>query len=230
MTCPDLSQWWNSPLGELLETQERRVVAEALEDAFGLQLLQLGEWGRAGTFFEGARTQRQNVITGAMPEGRAIQNAIIARAGNLPVAADAVDAVLLPHTLEFESDPYVVLREASRVLVGDGKLLILGFTSFGPWALRHRMGHDSFPPGLKRFVAPRRLREWLRVLSFEVTETRRYLFRLPTASGRKARWPVPAGAYLLKAHKRVYTLTPLRPRRREKFATPVGALVGSSPQ
>jgi hypothetical protein len=28
--------------------------------------------------------------------------------------------------------------------------------------------------------------------------------------------PLPAGAYLLKARKRVYTLTPIRPRFREK--------------
>ncbi|HTV51162.1 MAG TPA: hypothetical protein VME21_08235, partial [Steroidobacteraceae bacterium] len=36
--------------------------------------------------------------------------------------------------------------------------------------------------------------------------------------------PLPAGAYLLKARKRVFTLTPIRPRFREKPAV-LGGLV-----
>jgi hypothetical protein len=37
-------------------------------------------------------------------------------------------------------------------------------------------------------------------------------------------YPLPAGAYLLRARKRLYTLTPVRPRLREKTAV-IGALV-----
>jgi len=37
-------------------------------------------------------------------------------------------------------------------------------------------------------------------------------------------YPLPAGAFLLKARKRVYTLTPVRPRFREKPAV-IGGLV-----
>ena len=41
---------------------------------------------------------------------------------------------------------------------------------------------------------------------------------------RRATYPLPAGAYLLKARKRLYTLTPVRPRLREKPAV-IGGLV-----
>jgi hypothetical protein len=37
-------------------------------------------------------------------------------------------------------------------------------------------------------------------------------------------FPLPAGAYLLKARKRLFTLTPIRPRSREKPAV-IGGLV-----
>ena len=47
-----------------------------------------------------------------------------------------------------------------------------------------------------------------------------------TAEFAGAGWikPWPAAAYLLKARKRVYTLTPIRPRARER-AQPIGGLV-----
>lgn len=218
MNSEDLSSWWHTPPGLRLQAQERRVAAGALEEAFGLQLLQIGAWGGEGRVFEGARTQRQSLFAARPPAD------VRARPAVLPVASDSVDAVLLPHTLEYEGDPYAVLREAGRVLVGDGRLMVLGFNPIGPWGLRHRCSRDGFPPGLKRLISSHRLREWLRVLSFEVTGIQRYLFDLPLDSGAGFHWPYPAGAYLLRAHKRVYTLTPLRPAWREKRA-PLGALV-----
>ena len=64
--------------------------------------------------------------------------------------------------------------------------------------------------------------------------SRHYLFASPWGSGspgqgtghylRRGLNPFPAGAYLLKARKRVYTLTPIRPRFREKPAV-IGGLV-----
>src|SRR5688572_27269219 len=220
-------EWWNSPLGKQLLEQEQRVVADSLEDIFGLQLLQVGAWGGPGEFFTAARTQRQTVIStvindssaGPASAGRSSAHlpiGVCAKPSELPVASDSVDAVLLPHTLEFEKDPYAVLREVDRVLVGDGKLLILGFNPFSPWGLRHRFAHQGFPPGLVRLLSEYRLRDWLALLSFEVTDARRYAHQLPR--------PLPANAYLLKAHKRVYTLTAVKPRWREKPRL-VGGLV-----
>ena len=53
---------------------------------------------------------------------------IIARPSQLPVTSDYFDAALLPHTLEFAADPYAILREVDRVLVGEGQLLCWAFT------------------------------------------------------------------------------------------------------
>lgn len=227
-----LADWHVSPLGTLLANHERHVVSQALEDVFGLQLLQIGAWGDPAHLLRAARTQRQAVIGIGTRGG----TQVCSRATELAVASDAVDAVLLPHTLEFESDPYAVLREVDRILTGEGRLLILGFNPVGPWAVRHRLSADGFPPGLARLVSERRLREWLALLGFEVAPVHRYLRQLPwaphpPANGASAAdgaddsgWSLLASAYLLKARKRVYTLTPVRPRWRERRSL-VGGLV-----
>lgn len=226
-----LAEWHGSPLGALLANHERHVMSQALEDVFGLQLLQIGAWGEPGRLLQAARTQRQAAICSNTRGGAQV----CSRATELAVASDSVDAVLLPHTLEFESDPYAVLREVDRILTGEGRLLILGFNPTGPWAVRHRLSADGFPPGLARLVSERRLREWLALLGFEVAPAQRYLRHLPWASSIAANganadgaddsgWSLLTSAYLLKARKRVYTLTPVRPRWRERRSM-VGGLV-----
>jgi hypothetical protein len=73
-------------------------------------------------------------------------------------------------------------------------------------------------------LAERRLADWLRLLGYEISESRRYLHELPwgepaTGERRLRRglfYPLPGGAYLLKARKRLHALTPLRPRLRER--------------
>jgi SAM-dependent methyltransferase len=228
-----LREWHGSPLGALLAEFERRMTAEALDDVFGLQLLQIGEWGEPGRLLENARTQRAAVITshtGTVTDKPA-QPRVRSKASELPVASDSVDAVLLPHTLEFESDPYAVLREVERILIGEGHLLVLGFKPLGTWGLRHRLVVGGFPPGLERLISAGRLRDWLALLGFEVVAARRFLHRLPVSprhpvriAGVEWRVPVPSSAYLLKARKRVYTLTPIRLRKRERRSM-VGGLV-----
>jgi SAM-dependent methyltransferase len=197
-----LSSWWESPLGRALIAAESELLGEALEDVFGWELLQVGAWGSAR----------------------------VARPSLLPVLGDSVDAALLPHTLEFAPDPYAVLREVDRVLTREGRLVVLGFRPLSLWGMRARWSRDGFPPGMRRLLSERLIREWLVLLGFEVEETRRYLYLGPWSrglargqgAGRMLRqgltYPWPAGAYLIKARKRIYTITPVRPRVREKPA------------
>jgi SAM-dependent methyltransferase len=146
----------------------------------------------------------------------------------------------MPHTLETDHDPHAVLREVARVLVAEGQLLVLGFSAVSTWGARHRLSSEGFPPGLARIIPENRLRDWLALLGFEVTAVRRYLHRLPLMPRRGASTAVkangftphhllPAGAYLIKARKRTYTLTPIRPKRRERRSM-VGGLVEPTPR
>ncbi len=228
-----LSSWWESPLGRALLAAEAELLSTALEDVFGWELLQVGAWGKARELLHGSRSRRQSVVAAAAFAGSAN---IIGRPSLLPVSGDCVDAVLLPHTLEFTPDPYAVLREVDRVLVGEGQLLVLGFRPWSLWGMRARWSRTGFPPGMRRVLSERLLREWLVLLGFEVVAVQRYLYLSPWSrglstgegTGRMLRpgltYPLPAGAFLLKARKRVYTLTPVRARFREKPAV-IGGLV-----
>ncbi|MBV8740182.1 MAG: methyltransferase domain-containing protein [Sinobacteraceae bacterium] len=228
-----LAGWWSESLARALLAAEAELLGEALEDVFGWELLQIGAWGGSRELLACSRTRRQTVVaTPGFPLGADI----IGRPSLLPVVSDSVDAVLLPHTLEFASDPYAIVREVDRVLVGEGQLLVLGFRPWSLWGLRARASRTGFPPGMRRVLSERRIRDWLVLLGYEIVTARRYLYCTPWSSGLSPRegtgrilnrgitHPFPASAYLLKARKRVYTLTPVRPRLREKPAV-LGGLV-----
>ena len=228
-----LCAWWETPIARALLAAESELLGEALEDVFGWELLQVGAWGSGRELLTGSRSRRQSLIAGAAFAGG---TDVFARPSQLPVMSDCIDAVLLPHTLEFAPDPYAVLREVDRVLVGEGQLLVLGFRPWSLWGMRARWSRSGFPPGMRRVLSERLLREWLVLLGFEVVAAQRYLYLSPWSRGlargegtgrmlrRGLTYPLPAGAFLLKARKRVYTLTPVRQRFREKPAV-IGGLV-----
>src|SRR5208282_4897092 len=137
-----LDAWLAGPLGRLLLAAERRAVAAALEDVFGNQFLQIGHWGSADTFVPLARTPRRALVAEAGAIGDCVSHA-----ASLAIASQSVDAVLLPHTLEYEPEPHAVIREVDRVLVGEGHVVVLGFEPAGSWAVRHYLVSTGFPPG-----------------------------------------------------------------------------------
>ncbi len=229
-----LAAWQAGSLGRAVAGAEAQLLAEVCDDVFGIELLQIGCWGRDRELLAASRVRRQTVIAAAYPAGQ--RPDIVASAAGLPVATGAIDAVILPHSLEIEPDPRAVLREAERVLVGEGQLIVLGFTPFSLWGLRAAASRGGYPPGVSRVLSEHRLRDWLGLLGFEVTAVRHYLHVAPrepsgdpkhSALGMLRRGlfnPLPAAAYLIKARKRVYSPTPLRLRKRE-HAPLVGSLV-----
>jgi SAM-dependent methyltransferase len=127
-------------------------MSEALDDVFGWELLQLGLWGPRDGLLSGCRTRRHAVVADRRSQSNDAD--IVARLAQLPIANGVVDAVVLPHTLEFETDPYAVVREADRVLAPEGQLVVLGFRPFSLWGFRSRAISRGYPPGLKRMLEP----------------------------------------------------------------------------
>lgn len=220
-----LQSWLRSPLGERLYALERRLASEALAQVFGWQLLQIGLWGDDDGLIVDARTQRKSVLGWHGKRSKDAGGMIRSRTDSLAVASDSVDAVLLPHTLEYEPDPHEILREVGRIMSAEGHLIVLGFRPLSSWGMRHFFARHGFPPGLERLIGEGRLRDWLKLLGFEIVDARRYLFTLPWGvSAAPSRsflersgehwWPLFASGYMLKARKRVYALTPIRPRWR----------------
>jgi len=224
-------RWLETPLGEAVLAREVALLQEGLADVFGFELLQIGSWGAAGRLIAAARTQHRSWIA---PDASG-PGAIRAEFHSLPVATSSIEAVFLPHTLEHAPHPHELLREVDRVLMGEGSLLICGFNPLGPWGVRHLLSGRRFPAPAVRLMSEGRIRDWLRLLGFEVVSAQRYLFippwspRLP-GPGRE--WleqrmtglvPPLAGAYLVKARKRVHALTPIRPAWKLRPVVVVGA-------
>jgi SAM-dependent methyltransferase len=223
---PVLHQWQRGPLGRALIQAEAQLLATTFDDVFGLELLQLGTWGVGRELLTPSRIRRQSVVAESAQAGAG--GDLVARLAHLPINNASVDAVLLPHTLELAADPHAVLREADRVLLAEGQLIVLGFRPASLWGLRSAASRAGFPPGLRRILSASRVRDWLGLLSYEIVSMRPYLYRLPrdprgsiesaipSILYRGWFYPWPAAAYVIKARKRVYTLTPIRPRLRER--------------
>jgi SAM-dependent methyltransferase len=223
---PVLHQWQRGQLGCALIQAEAQLLATTFDDVFGLELLQLGTWGAGRELLVPSRIRRQSVIADSAEAS--VRGDLVARLAHLPINNASVDAVLLPHTLELTADPHAVLREADRVLVAEGQLIVLGFRPASLWGLRAAASSAGFPPGLRRTLSASRVRDWLGLLSYEIVSVRPYLYRLPRDPGagkpsaipsilyRRWFYPWPSAAYVIKARKRVYTLTPIRPRLRER--------------
>jgi len=221
------ASWFETPIGGRVLREESLLARHALDDVFGFELLQVGAWGPASHLLSAARTQHTTLLSHRPGAGVTL----CAPLTTLPFASDSIDAILLPHTLELVEDPYAVLREAERVLCAEGCLLICGFNPWSGWGARRLFGElfgrPSFPPQTRRLLAERRLRDWMALLDFEVADVYGYLGPLPIA-GRlrpmsdapvldptyRPRAALTAGGYLLKARKRVQTLTLVRPKRR----------------
>ena len=142
----------------------------------------------------------------------------------LPFPNQSLDLLVLPHALELARDPHETLREAERVLVPEGRLVITGFNPNSLWGLRQRsaqwrrrlgLGGQLFMPSTSDLIAYRRLRDWLKLLSFEVeigrfgcwspaVERQRWLERWAWMDRAGERWWPGLGAvYLVVAVKRV---------------------------
>ncbi len=236
-----LPQWLKTPAGEYLLAWEQRHLDQAVVDLFGFHALQLGlpelDALRANRMphrwlavesppakNDGAAALVDVEGAAAPIEKRAIT--LHCHFDALPFDAASLDLVVLPHSLELARDPHLTLREVERVLVPEGRVIILGFNPASLWGTRQRLGRmrrrlglgterDLFLPRAGEFIGYRRLRDWLRLLSFEVESGRfgcyippvtsaKWLARFNWMEAAGDRWWPPFGAlYYIVAVKRV---------------------------
>ena len=214
-------RWLQSPLGQALQETEASVVEQAFDGIFGEYCLQLGLWGEPRAFLKFPRIRRTACLADPDSAIAGLQPDTFGQLHLLPVASDTVDAVILPHTLEFSARPHAILREVHRVLRSDGHLIILGFKPGGLWGMRRLLPGIGLPPAAEHLFSERRLTDWLELLDLRIHSSRRYFFRLPISGShgsvspvweRRGRrwWPELAACYILKARKRLVALTPVR--------------------
>lgn len=157
---------------------------------------------------------------------------VVSSLTELPFLTHSLDLLVLSHTLEVTDDPHQLLREADRVLIPDGKLVITGFNPFSLWAMRRKCRSvQRFPPAGHSWIALPRLKDWLALLNFDIGagsasayggyippfDSQRWLDRLSwmEPAGRRW-WPMAGGAYFLMAVKRVQGMRLITPAWRDQ--------------
>jgi len=237
----ELGQWLRTPAGQYLLAWEQDRLDHAVADVFGYHAVQLGlpevdglranrmphRWVAAASLRVPEPVSMpppaDGLITTQSPD---LPVALHCEFDALPFPNQSLDLVVLPHSLELARDPHLTLSEVERVLVPEGRVMILGFNPSSLWGWRHKVGRGgerlgvgmqarSFLPIGGELLGYRRLRDWLRLLSFEVEGGRFGCYRPPYASQRwldrtawmehkgERWWPVLGAVYFLVAVKRV---------------------------
>lgn len=221
-----LEQWYHTPLGRAVAARESACLVDLLQDTFGYYLVQVGGGDCYPEVMVASRIRHRVLLPARTPVRMPVRMPVleaVCSALALPLAADAVDALLLPHTLDLAGDPRQVLREAERVLIPGGRLFIIGFNPLSGWGLlRFLYRYRRRVPWCGRFLTAYRVADWLSLLGFEV-EVRRFIaFRQSAATPegrrlatldtlRRALWRALGAVYVIRAVKRVVPLTPVRP-------------------
>ena len=152
----------------------------------------------------------------------------------LPFPENSLDLLILPHSLELSQDPHATLREAERVLVHEGRLIICGFNPISLWGLKQKRSHlykkfnlgELYLPEAGEFISYRRLRDWLKLLNFEFESSQFGCFRPALRSATMLQrfawmdklgsryWPVLGAVYVVSAVKRVHGMRMISPIRK----------------
>jgi len=231
LTRARFCEWFSQSPGLSLRALEAHALRAVWPSLFGRVAVQLGSIGPVD-LMDGCNAPIRTLYE--LPPARVGIEAeaeapllVYGMPEELPFDTRSVDIMLLPHTLDFVDDPHQVLRETSRVLTPEGHLVVLGFNPFSLWGLWRlvlkRRGHV---PWCGRFLQLARLKDWLKLLDFEITHGSMFYYRPPLVSiaalerlrfldqAGNRWWPLAGAVYLLVAKKRVVGMTPLRPEWR----------------
>lgn len=130
----------------------------------------------------------------------------------LPFSPDTFSTVVLPHVLDWHRLPHQVLREAHRVLMSEGHIVLTGFNPMSLLGLQRVLRPKAVERG--RYYTSRRVIDWLQLLSFEVVASSMFQYSPLSNSPRVQRtfaflesvgdrWlPMLGGGYMIVARKR----------------------------
>jgi SAM-dependent methyltransferase len=140
-----LHNWFNTAPGQYLLQWERAQLDKAVADVFGYHAMQLGLPEVPG--LQANRMPHQWLAV-AHAGDAAPATALVTDFAALPFPENSLDLLVLPHSLEFSADPHATLREAARVLVPEGRVVICGLNPTSLWGWRQRRARATQRLGL----------------------------------------------------------------------------------
>lgn len=211
-----LEQWFDSKDGQQFLVQQKRLLENKVTTLFGYHLLEMCI-SQEVSFSTDSKIKHCFSFS-PQADGRGM----VKGDEQLPFAEESIDVAIVQHVFESSDQPYVLLKELSRVILPSGYLVVAGFNPYSIIGLRSlyqrftKQGMWQNP-----FFSAKRLSDYLCLLDFDI-ESIEYGYYPCTANQHKSRlvaavvkqlekwqWPV-GGFYILVAKKQVSRLTPLR--------------------
>ena len=162
----------------------------------------------------------------------------------LPFSPSVFSTVILPHVLERSAFPHQVLREAHRILMPEGHIVLTGFNPVSLIGLQRWLRPSAVCPG--RYYSVGRVIDWLQLLGFDVVASSMFHYGPLSNSERFKnafqfiesigdRWlPMTGGGYMISAKKRDAGLNMVGRRKfkisKPKMAAPTAAKTQYRPE
>jgi len=211
--------WQALPNGKAIVEGIDQVLAPWWPKFFGYHLLKVGALSGYIDSSDCTIKHQMNLVE------RKTAGDIIADIDDLPFLEHSIDVCLLSHALEFSLDPHHVVREANRVVIPNGYLIITGFNPFSLAGLNQFIPYrKNSTPWDERFFSAMRVKDWLHLMGYEILVDEKILHSSLSGKlnqGKIAKYwqaiaseflPSLGSIYILVAKKRVHPLTPIKPK------------------
>jgi len=220
-SIPGLDAWLRSPQGRYVLDWEQRELDAAVVDIFGFHALQIGL--PQCEFLRASRIPLRQTVGERV--GKYAAN-VVCDLNALPFAAHSTDLAVLPHVLEFSDDPHLILREIERILIPEGQVVIIGFNPLSLWGMQRRFRRGGDFPWNGAYLSLNRLKDWLRLLGFEIDRGTLGCYAPPLTQEKWLRrwhfmenagsrwWSFSGGVYILRAIKRTCGMRLITPKWR----------------
>lgn len=230
-----LGPWLDTPAGNYVRAWQQARLDLLTADIFGFNAMQIGL--PQINALQANRMPNKWLTDTHLPsgndDGTRSPIVVVHDFAELPFASQSLDLVVLPHVLEFATEPHQVLREVERVLIPEGQVIICGFNPASLWGLRQVAGRLSgahFLPQDGEFISLPRLKDWLKLLNMEVNRghfgcyappctTDKWLTRFSFMEKVGDRWwPYLGAVYMVQAIKRIRGMRLIGPAWGKKAA------------
>lgn len=208
-SCSALADWFQTGLGREILTQQLALAQPLVEGLFGYHLMQASV-ARDVDFAACSRINHRFRLSPCINSG----GAAVVEFEQLPLPSESIDVAVLHHLLDFSPHPHQILREAARVLIPGGHMVLIGFNPFSLLGLSRIFCSSSAYQGGNQMRAAR-VADWMNLLDLQAGPVERGFFRLPIQHGELLaktswmermgnRWHLPwGGFYIIVARKEV---------------------------
>lgn len=216
MAAHSAKQWFATSLGQYIVNHEFQYFDQVVANIFGYNAMQVGM-----PQYDFLRANRMPLrFSVGVQRGHVLRSA----ADHLPIVSESIDLIVAPHVLEFHVNPHQVIREFHRILIPEGHIVFSGFNPISLWGVHHYFvsGRDEFPWN-GHFIALPRLKDWLRLLNFEMKGGRLCCYTPPFKQKKWRQrfsfmedagdrwWPISGGIYFLHAVKHKHGMHIIKP-------------------